>query len=137
MLSGQQVDVPKARDGIVESIRTLHVVKRSAIKARTQAANQMTALIVTAPEATRNELQALTALKRAQTAAKWRPGTGHDPATVTRRAIRTLARRWLDLTAEINTLNGDLDELPQSAAPNLVAQQGVARRRSQTADRRR
>ncbi len=127
VLSGQQAGVPKSRDGIVESIRTLHVVKRSALKARTQAANQMTGLIITAPEATRNELRALTALKRAKTAAKWRPGPGYDPVTVTRRAIRTLARRWLDLTAEINTLNRDLDELVQLAAPNLVAQQGVSR----------
>ena len=127
VLSGEATGVPKSRDGIVESIRTLHVVKRSAVKARTQAANQMTNLIVTAPDATRNELRGLTALKRARRAAKWRPGTGLDPATVTRRAIRTLARRWLDLTNEINTHNGDLDELVQIAAPNLVAEQGVSR----------
>ena len=36
VLSGQATGVPKSRDGIVESIRTLHVVKRSAIKARTR-----------------------------------------------------------------------------------------------------
>ena len=127
VLSGQQDGVPKSRVGIVESIRTLHVVKRSVLKARTQAANQMTGLIVTAPEETRNELRALTALKRAQRAAKWRSGTGHDPATVTRHAIRALARRWLDLTDEINTHNRDLDELVALAALNLVAEQGVSR----------
>ena len=127
VLSGEATGVPKARDGIVESIRTLHVVKRSALKTRTQAANQMTALIVTAPERTRDELRGMTALKRARTAAKWRPGPGHHPATVTRRAIRTLARRWLDLTKEIDTLNGDLDELVELGAPNLVAEQGVSR----------
>ena len=110
-MSGEATGVPKSRDGIVESIRTLHVVKRSAIKARTQAANQMTNLIVTAPETTRQELRGLTPLKRAQRAARWRPGTGHDPATVTRRAIRALARRWLDLTDEINCHNRELDEL--------------------------
>ena len=88
VLSGQATGVPKSHDGIVESIRTLHVVKRSAIKARTQAANQMTNLILTAPEPTRDERRGLTAFKRARRAAAWRPGTGHDPATVTRRAIR-------------------------------------------------
>ncbi len=123
VLSREATAVPKSRDGIVESIRTLHVVKRSAIKARTQAANQMTNLIVTAPDATRAELRGLSTLKRARRAAKWRPGSGHDPATVTRRAIRTLARRWLDLTDEITTHNHDLDELVQLAAPQLVAQQ--------------
>jgi transposase len=127
VLSGEATGVPKSRDGIVESIRTLHVVKRSAIKARTQTANQMTNLLVTAPETTRQELRGLTPLKRAQRAAKWRPPAGYDPATVTRRAIRALARRWLDLTAEINSHNRELDELVQLAAPNLVAQQGVSR----------
>ena len=85
VLSGQSTGAPKSRDGIVESIRTLHVVKRSAIKARTQTGNQMTNLIITAPEATRAELRGLTAVKRAKRAAKWRPGIGHDPVTVTRR----------------------------------------------------
>lgn len=127
VLAGEATAVPKARDGIVESIRALHVVKRSAIKARTQAANQLTALVLTAPEATRAELRGLTPLKRARRAAAWRPGTGHDPVTVTRRAIRALARRWLDLTAEINTHNTDLDELTATAAPGLIAQQGVSR----------
>jgi len=41
VLAGEASAVPKSRDGIVESIRALHVVKRSAIKARTQAANQL------------------------------------------------------------------------------------------------
>ena len=127
VLSGVADGSPKSRDGIVESIRTLHVVKRSAIKARTQAANQMTSLIITAPEATRDELRGLSALKRARRAAKWRPGAGHDPATVTRRAIRSLARRWLDLTDEIDILNRELDELVHLAAPRLLAEHGVSR----------
>ncbi len=127
VLSGQATGVPKSRDGIVESIRALHVVKRSAIKARTQAANQIASFSVTAPDATRTELRGLTPLKRARCAAKWRPGPGHDPATVTRRAIRSLARRWLALTDEINTLNTELDELVHLAAPHLVAEHGVSR----------
>ena len=127
VLAGEATAVPKSRDGIVESIRALHLVKRSAIKARTQATNQITALVLTAPEATRAELRGLTPLKRARRAAGWRPGAGHDPVTVTRRAIRALARRWLDLTAEINSHNADLDELTAAAAPGLVTQQGVSR----------
>ena len=127
VLSGQATGLPKSRDGIVESIRTMHVVKRSAIKARTQASNQMTNLVVTAPDARRRELRGLTPLKRARRAAAWRPGTGHDPATVTRQAIRALARRWLDLTDEINAHNSALDEVIAVAAPHLVAEQGVSR----------
>ena len=73
VLSGEATGVPKSRDGIVESIRTLHVVKRSAIKARTQTGNQIAGFVVAAPESTRTELRGLSALKRARCAAKWRP----------------------------------------------------------------
>jgi transposase len=55
------------------------------------------------------------------------PAAGHDPATLSRRAIRTLARRWLALTDEINAHNKDLDGLFAIAAPNLFAELGVSR----------
>ena len=48
--SRQATGVPKSGDGPVECIRMLWVVRRSAVKARTQAANQIHALVVTAPE---------------------------------------------------------------------------------------
>lgn len=82
-------------------------------------------MIVTAPEATRDELRGLTALKRARRAAACRPGVGHYPLTVTRRAIRTLAKRWLTLTEEIAATTTELDELVDLAAPGLLAQLGV------------
>ena len=48
--SGQATAVPKSGDGPVECIRMLVVARRSATKARTQAANQIHSLVVTAPE---------------------------------------------------------------------------------------
>jgi transposase len=127
VLAGEAGGVPKSHIGIVESIRALHVVKRSAIKARTQAANQLASLIISAPEATREELRRLPSDDRARRAAAWRPGAGHDPATVTRRAIRSLARRWLQLTEEIDALAAELDVLVHLAAPGLMAEQGIGR----------
>ena len=53
--------------------------------------------------------------------AAWRPRPGHEPATVTRQAIRALARRWLDLTDEINTHNAALDEMIAAVASKLLA----------------
>jgi transposase len=47
--SGEASGTPKAADGDVEAIRMLRVALRSAVKARTQAANQLHALVVTAP----------------------------------------------------------------------------------------
>ena len=48
-LNGQATGLPKSGNGPVEAIRMLTVVRRSAIKARTQAINQLHALVVTAP----------------------------------------------------------------------------------------
>ncbi|WP_245790311.1 IS110 family transposase [Streptomyces monashensis] len=45
VLSGRANGRPKTRDGIVEAIRSLRVVRRSAIKARTQTINQIRTLI--------------------------------------------------------------------------------------------
>jgi transposase len=41
VLAGEASGVPKSADGRVEMIRTLRAARRSAIKARTQAANQL------------------------------------------------------------------------------------------------
>ena len=49
VLSGEATATPKRPDGIVESIRVLQVAKRSAIKARTQAGQQIRSLVITAP----------------------------------------------------------------------------------------
>ena len=50
VLAGDASGVPKSGDGRVEMIRALRAARRSAIKSRTQAANQLQALRVTAPE---------------------------------------------------------------------------------------
>ena len=51
VLNGEATARPKTGDGPVEGIRMLRVARRSAVKARTQAINQLHAL-VTAPEIT-------------------------------------------------------------------------------------
>jgi transposase len=48
--AGTATSQPKAGDGTVEMIGLLHLARRSAVKARTQAANQRKALLVTAPD---------------------------------------------------------------------------------------
>ncbi len=52
----------------------LRVARCGAVKARTQAANQLRDLIVTAPEALRQQLAGLPAARQVETAARFRPG---------------------------------------------------------------
>ena len=59
VLAGTATGVPKDADGKVEMIRALRTTRRSAVKARTQAANQMKALLVSAPEELRVQVRDL------------------------------------------------------------------------------
>ena len=59
VLAGEAVGEPKSGDGKVEMIRVLRSARQSAVKARSQAANQLQALLVTAPEDLRHRLRQL------------------------------------------------------------------------------
>src|SRR5438093_1949892 len=79
VLAGTATARPKAGTGPVESIRALHGARRSAVKARTQAANQLHALVVTAPDDLRARLHRLGVAGLVAVAAAWRPGAPSTP----------------------------------------------------------
>ena len=117
---------PKAADGIVEMMRALRVARRSAVKARTQAANQLRALQFTAPEELKRELGGLPTNRLVSVAARFRPGTRpRSLVTATKLAMRSVARRHLLLSEEISDLDERLERLAAEAAPALVALKGV------------
>jgi transposase len=124
--SGKATATPKAGDGPVEAIRTLLVTRRGAVKARTQAANQLRALVLTAPHDLRDRLRNLATAKLAAAAAKLRPGTHiHTPTAAAKLAMRAAARRWQALNDEAAELETHLKTLTVAAAPRLVARHGV------------
>jgi transposase len=57
VLAGQATAIPKTGDHAVEMVRCLRVARATAIKARTQAANALRALLVTAPAELREQLR--------------------------------------------------------------------------------
>ena len=61
VLAGVADATPKSGEGEIEMIRVLKSAKDSAVKARTQAINQMKALVVTAPAELRETLDGLAA----------------------------------------------------------------------------
>jgi transposase len=118
VLSGEATAVPKSQDGNVERIRILRLTRRSALVAQGQASNQMHALIATAPDELRDQLRDLTTRKRVAVAARFRPDRQADPILATRKLeLKKLARRFLDLDAEIKELNRQLHQLVEATAP--------------------
>jgi transposase len=116
---------PKARSGRIEAIRALRVARRSALKARSQAAHQLHCLVSTAPDALRDELRLLRLAQLVQTAARFRPGDPADAVQATKASLRSIARRYQQLSVEIDDLDEILDPLVAATAPNLIALNGV------------
>lgn len=125
VLAGDATTIPKDTTGTVETVRILHVTRRSAVKARVQAGNQIKDLVLTAPEPIRTQLRAMTTTQRVNTCARWRPGPVTDPTTATRRALRDLARRHRDLGAEIKALETELTRLLTDLVPSVLAEHGA------------
>ena len=101
------------------------MARRSATKARTQAANQIHSLVVTAPEPLKRQLGGLKLKARVRVCARWRPGQAQTTAAYAKRALRHLARRYEALDAEINQLDTEIRGLCAKANPALLAAKGV------------
>lgn len=124
-LSGDALGLPKSQDGLVEVMRLLRLERRSAIRARTQAGNQLHAVVTTAPEPLRSAVRDLSLTALIEYARKLRPGHATDLVSGTQVVLRGLARRWLSLDQEVDQLDEQLEGLVKATAPELLALRGV------------
>ena len=112
VLSGTAIGKVKDTEGRVEMIRVLRAARRSAVKARAQAANQLKGMLITAPEDLRTELRGLTVAKLVRRAARFRPGDlPEDTTSATKFALRSIARRHQQFSEELKELDGQLSRL--------------------------
>jgi transposase len=125
VLSGVAAGTPKHADGDAEMVRMLKMAKDSAVKTRTQALNQIKAILVTAPAQLRESLAGLTVGKLLDRCAAFEPGELTTPTAVAQHTLRLLARRNLDLRAEVKALQADIARLATRAAPTLLDVFGV------------
>lgn len=121
VLAGRASGTPKSRDGLVEAVRVLRVARRSAVKARTQAMNQIRGLLTSAPASLREQFSGIPRAELVRTLARQRPGADlTGPTTATKAALRRLARRYRDLENEIAELDAEIGPLVNRAAPALL-----------------
>ena len=119
VLSGTARATPKDREGPVGALRALMVARRSAVKARTQAINQIYALLVCCEDGPRARLGGRRGRPLAQGCARLRPTDG------TSSALRSLGQRWLRLDREARDLEGQIALIVKRVAPGLLARPGV------------
>ena len=125
VLAGVADATPKSGEGEVEMIRMLKSAKDSAVKARTQAINHMKALVVTAPAELRETLDGLAAGALVTRCKSFRTGRLDGPLAAARYTLRSLARRYRQLSEEVRDLEAELDRLTRTAAPALVDGFGI------------
>ncbi|MDK6080601.1 IS110 family transposase [Massilia varians] len=125
VLSEQATAIPKSQSGVAEAMRTLSVARRSAVKAKTQAINQLRAILVSAPQEIRDRLWKAKAEQCVSACIDLDPlGTTTLLKTLTM-TLRLLAKRWELLAAELKVLDAELEKLTSRFAPCLRGQFGV------------
>lgn len=126
-LRGQRTSVPKSKDGKVEALRVLRVTRTTAVKVRRAALQMLRAQIISAPEELRDQVRNLTRMQLIRTCAAWRPDVSDaaDAVTATRIALKSLARRILDLGDEISMLDELITPLVTDLAPRLLERPGI------------
>jgi transposase len=100
--------------------------KDSAVKARTQAMNQMKVLTITAPVELRELLCGLEGLKLVARCIRFRPGGVVTPGAAAKYALRSLACRYQQLSEEINRVRTELSRVVSETAPVLTASLGIS-----------
>jgi transposase len=120
VLSGRAGTSPKSKDGPVEDLRVLKVVKDSAVRNRTQAINQLKAILVSSPAHLRESLAGLA------NAALFKACMALDPdISAVHQALHLLSHRIQQLSAEIRTLKSQVTSIIERYSPRLLELSGV------------
>lgn len=125
VLSGVAQAIPKHHSGACEAMRIVTVARRSAVKAKTQAINQLRAILVSGPQNVRDRLWKVRALDCVNACARVRTlgdGVLLENLIFT---LKSLAKRWLALSSELKLLDKQLEALTQNYAVNLRERFGV------------
>jgi len=125
-LVGAGIVTPKLADGQVEAIRLVKIARDTAVKAQSTAMITLKAVLVTASDDLRAELEPLSDYRLIRAAAALdEAGDIADPRVAMRHTLKALAQRWLELHEEIKDHARRLKGLTRAAAPELLNAFGI------------
>jgi len=125
VLSGYAHGTAKSADGPVEMLRMFKLAKDSAMKSRTQAINQLRAVLVNTEPSLRESLSGLGTTRLVQRCARLLPEDGGDALAASKYTLRLLARRIQNLTAEIEDLQREIHRVVTAHRPQLLEGYGL------------
>jgi len=123
LLSGEGLGALRGGGPAREELRLLLLERRSAVRARTAALNQLHAVLLSAPADLRERLDGLKGDKLAQRCARLRPRDERERVLAS--VLRRLATRVRLLTREIAQLESELKRIVSALVPDLLAECGV------------
>ncbi|MGP3968217.1 IS110 family transposase [Streptomyces sp. 6N223] len=125
VLSGRATATAKLADGPAEALRLFKMAKVSAVKARTQAINQLRAVVVTASPQLREPLEGLTIPKLVRACIALPGAAVGTAAAAAVFTLRLLARRVEELDDEIAALKQQITDVIRQHTPQLLDCYGV------------
>jgi transposase len=125
VLAQKRPATPRA-GGERQALEALVAAREGAVNAKRAGLCQLRSLLITTPEPLRSALRPLTRTQLLRRLAATRPNGGHDPELRgSLIALRSIARRILQLTAEERELANEIETLTRKLAPQLLDQPGV------------
>ncbi|WP_187431339.1 IS110 family transposase ISMch6 [Roseobacter fucihabitans] len=132
---------PRSRDRMVESLRVLKVCRNEedqqtawgavcpthAVQARRIALQIIQTTIVCAPDRLRDTLRKMTRMQLIRTLAAWQPDLSgyRDVEEAYKIALKSLARRYLELHDEVADLDDMIEAIVKDLAPELIARNSI------------
>lgn len=125
--AGNRTVTPRSRDGMIEALRVLVACRKTAVMARRIALQMIQNTIVAAPDGLRDLLRDMTRMQLVRTLAAWRPDltSYREIEAAYRIALKSLARRYLELHDEIADLDTMIATIVDELAPNLVKRNSI------------
>src|SRR3989442_794957 len=109
-----------------QALQALVAAREGAVNAKRAGLCQLRDLLITTPEPLRSQLRPLTRARLLQHLAATRPDGRRDPELRgSMLALRSIARRVLQLTAEERGLARQIETITRTLAPQLLEQPGV------------
>jgi transposase len=123
---GQERPATPRAGGERQALQALVAAREGAVNGKCAGLAQLRDLLVTTPEPLRSELRPLTQAPLLRRLAATRPETRRDPELRgSLLALRSIARRVLQLQAEERELGRQIEALTRKLAPQLLDQPGV------------